>query len=171
MRESAAARSPAARSAPALAAISGAIAAMRSSDWPRPAPNTGSHSGTIWAIGSVSQVTRSFRLCRNSFAVAAGLAESRGLPRVLPVLLFSLLSLTILAIPLMLIALAIKLDSPGPVLFRQRRTGLHGEEFEILKFRTMHHELADPWARQQTRREDPRVTRTGALLRRTSLDE
>src|SRR4029453_5833876 len=73
-------RSPAARSAPARAAISGAIAAMRSSDWPRPAPNTGSHSGTIWAIGSASQVTRSFRFCRNSFAVAANPPESPGCP-------------------------------------------------------------------------------------------
>lgn len=75
--------------------------------------------------------------------------------------------------PLMaLIAIAIRLDSPGPVLFRQRRIGFSNRSFEILKFRTMHAGAgAPPGALRQARRGDARVTRVGALLRRTSLDE
>jgi len=69
------------------------------------------------------------------------------------------------------IALAIKLDSPGPVLFRQVRTGFHDRTFRVWKFRTMYHHLHDSTAKVQTRRGDPRVTRVGRLLRRTSLDE
>ena len=69
------------------------------------------------------------------------------------------------------IALAIRLDSPGPVLFRQRRTGFNNRDFQMLKFRTMHHHLADHDARLQVTRGDPRVTRIGGWLRRSSLDE
>ncbi len=79
----------------------------------------------------------------------------------------------LLASPLMaLIALAIKLDSPGPVLFRQRRIGWSGKEFVIYKFRTMR-EHPVPVAGQlpQATREDPRITRLGRWLRRSSLDE
>ena len=72
---------------------------------------------------------------------------------------------------LLLIALAIKLSSPGPVLFRQRRNGWQGEEIGVLKFRTMEvHESRDGIL-QQAKRDDPRVTRIGAFLRKTSLDE
>ncbi|MGH8530093.1 MAG: undecaprenyl-phosphate glucose phosphotransferase [Nevskiales bacterium] len=77
-----------------------------------------------------------------------------------------------LAAPLMLcIALGVKLSSPGPVLFRQKRHGWNGEEITVLKFRTMevHSEL--PGQVTQARRADPRVTPLGAFLRRTSLDE
>jgi len=70
-----------------------------------------------------------------------------------------------------LIALMIKIDSPGPVLFRQKRLGYNNTIIEVLKFRTMHHAMSDPNASQLTRRNDPRVTRLGAFLRRTSLDE
>jgi Undecaprenyl-phosphate glucose phosphotransferase len=74
--------------------------------------------------------------------------------------------------PLMcVIALAIKLDSPGPVLFRQKRLGYNNKIIEVLKFRTMHHAMSDANASQLTQRNDPRVTRLGAFLRRTSLDE
>jgi Undecaprenyl-phosphate glucose phosphotransferase len=69
------------------------------------------------------------------------------------------------------IALAVKLDSPGPVLFRQRRYGFNNQLIEVLKFRTMHVAMSDANAEQLTRRNDPRVTRVGAFLRRTSLDE
>jgi Undecaprenyl-phosphate glucose phosphotransferase len=72
---------------------------------------------------------------------------------------------------LALIALAIKLDSHGPVLFRQKRYGFTGKIFEVFKFRTMYADKADPLGEQLTRRKDPRVTRVGRLLRRTSLDE
>ncbi len=79
-------------------------------------------------------------------------------------------ALAVLALPLGAISVAIKLDSPGPVLFRQRRIGKECTEFEILKFRTMRtdtpdvptHLLADP---------STFITRTGAFLRKTSLDE
>jgi Undecaprenyl-phosphate glucose phosphotransferase len=69
------------------------------------------------------------------------------------------------------IALAIKIDSPGPVLFRQKRYGFTGKIFEVLKFRTMYVDKADPLGEQLTQRNDPRVTRIGHYLRRTSLDE
>lgn len=69
------------------------------------------------------------------------------------------------------IALAIKLDSPGPVIFKQKRYGRNNQLIEVLKFRTMYHHNRDPNATQLTRRNDPRVTRVGAFLRRTSLDE
>jgi Undecaprenyl-phosphate glucose phosphotransferase len=69
------------------------------------------------------------------------------------------------------IAIAIKLDSNGPILFRQRRYGFGGRVINVMKFRTMYAERADYEARQQTRRDDPRVTRVGRLLRRTSTDE
>jgi putative colanic acid biosynthesis UDP-glucose lipid carrier transferase len=73
-------------------------------------------------------------------------------------------------VPGLLIALLVKLDSPGPVLFRQRRIGYGGRPFHILKFRTMH-VLEDGPQVVQARRGDPRVTRLGALLREFSLDE
>ena len=72
---------------------------------------------------------------------------------------------------MVMIALAIKLDSPGPSIFRQRRTGLNNRDFFMLKFRTMFHEHADHEVRLQVQEGDPRVTRVGAILRRTSLDE
>ena len=73
--------------------------------------------------------------------------------------------------PLMLaIALAIKLTSPGPVFFRQKRYGLHKQPFLIWKFRTMT-VCEDGDHIEQARRNDPRVTPVGAFLRRTSLDE
>jgi len=72
---------------------------------------------------------------------------------------------------LVVIALLIKLDSRGPVLFRQPRLGLAGRVFEIYKFRTMHTDAADLGGRRLTVRGDPRVTRVGAFLRRSSLDE
>ena len=79
--------------------------------------------------------------------------------------------LLVVSLPLMaLIALAIKLDSAGPVLFRQRRRGLNNEVIEVLKFRTMH--VAEDGAGvTQATKDDPRVTRVGRVLRRMSLDE
>lgn len=81
----------------------------------------------------------------------------------------------LLAAPVMLvIALAIKLTSPGPVLYRQLRHGFNQQPIEVLKFRTMYVDHCDPpdaaVVRQATR-DDPRVTPVGRFLRRTSLDE
>ena len=85
---------------------------------------------------------------------------------------FSLASLALIGLaPLMLVtALLIRLDSSGPVLFRQKRNGFNGRPFDILKFRTMH-VLENGAAIQQATRNDPRVTRLGHLLRRSSIDE
>lgn len=135
----------------------------------------------------LSDVDRS----RITFARAHGLALTRvTLPkfdrstmrakRTLDVVVASL-ALVPIALLAPLIALAIRLDSPGGALFRQRRIGRDGREFEILKFRTM---TADAEVRRSEleaanegagplfkMREDPRVTRVGAILRRFSLDE
>ncbi len=81
------------------------------------------------------------------------------------------LGIVVLALPMLVIAIAIKLDSKGPVLFKQKRVGLHKTYFNIYKFRTMRtdtpkdaptHELSDPkkW-----------ITKVGGFLRKTSLDE
>lgn len=70
---------------------------------------------------------------------------------------------------LVMTAVAIKLDSPGPIFFFQERHGLNNRRFRIIKFRTMYHDAHALF--EQARRCDPRVTRIGALLRRTSIDE
>ena len=77
----------------------------------------------------------------------------------------------VVALPVMVaVAAAVRLDSPGPVLFRQQRLGLDGKAFTILKFRTM--TVAEDGAQvQQACRNDPRVTRVGHFLRVWSLDE
>lgn len=80
------------------------------------------------------------------------------------------IALMALAPLLLLIAAAIRLESSGPVLFRQRRLGRYGRPFTILKFRTMQVEEEGPDLKQATR-DDPRVTRVGRILRRSSLDE
>jgi putative colanic acid biosynthesis UDP-glucose lipid carrier transferase len=77
----------------------------------------------------------------------------------------------LLLIPLFLMtAIAIKLDSPGPVIFRQRRSGFNGRQFQIMKFRTMS-VLEDGETVVQAKPKDNRVTRVGNWLRRTSIDE
>jgi putative colanic acid biosynthesis UDP-glucose lipid carrier transferase len=81
-------------------------------------------------------------------------------------------ALLLLALPLMVaIAVAIRIDTPGPALFRQKRRGLNNSPFDILKFRTMVYVPGPELAVPQARRDDPRVTRIGRVLRRTSLDE
>jgi putative colanic acid biosynthesis UDP-glucose lipid carrier transferase len=85
-------------------------------------------------------------------------------------LLLGSLMLAVVALPMLGIAAAVKLSSPGPVLFRQRRYGLNGEEIRVLKFRTMT-VCEDGTVIPQAREDDERVTRVGAILRRTSLDE
>jgi putative colanic acid biosynthesis UDP-glucose lipid carrier transferase len=80
-------------------------------------------------------------------------------------------AILVLIAPLLLgVALAVKLSSPGPALFKQRRYGLDGREITVYKFRTMA-VLEDGAVVTQARRGDPRVTPLGALLRRSSLDE
>lgn len=78
--------------------------------------------------------------------------------------------LVVAAIPLVLIAIGIKLTSPGPVIFKQYRYGLRGNKIEVWKFRSMR-VCENGGEVQQARKQDPRVTPFGAFLRRTSLDE
>jgi Undecaprenyl-phosphate glucose phosphotransferase len=78
----------------------------------------------------------------------------------------------LLAAPVMaLVALTIKLDSPGPVLFRQKRYGFNNERIDVFKFRSLYHHQADPTAAKVVTKNDPRVTRVGRFIRKTSLDE
>jgi exopolysaccharide biosynthesis polyprenyl glycosylphosphotransferase len=106
--------------------------------------------------------------------------SSRVLKRTTDLVVSSII-LILLAPLLFIIAIAIKLDSPGPVLFRQRRIGRHGQAFRIIKFRTMvdgadamkpklleMNEGADGFFKMA---DDPRITRVGKILRKTYLDE
>jgi len=79
-------------------------------------------------------------------------------------------SLVVLAPLFVLVVLLIRLETSGPVIFRQRRKGFNGREFTIFKFRTMK-VLEDGHIIRQAQRKDARVTRVGAILRATSIDE
>jgi lipopolysaccharide/colanic/teichoic acid biosynthesis glycosyltransferase len=94
----------------------------------------------------------------------------RGLPRALDLVLAGL-GLLVTAPILLVAAVAIKLDSRGPVFYRQQRVGLDGAMFEMWKLRTMTHgaPLGGVW--DPLTADDPRITRVGAFLRKTSLDE
>jgi Undecaprenyl-phosphate glucose phosphotransferase len=72
---------------------------------------------------------------------------------------------------LLLVALAIKLDSRGPVFFKQKRFGFNNERIDVFKFRSLHHNMADPTASKVVTKNDPRVTRVGKFIRKTSIDE
>ncbi len=94
---------------------------------------------------------------------------NRLVKRLSDVLLASLI--LVLISPLMLaIAIGVKLSSPGPVIFAQRRNGLNGEEITVYKFRSMR-SMDDGAVVRQATKDDPRITRFGAFIRRTSLDE
>jgi putative colanic acid biosynthesis UDP-glucose lipid carrier transferase len=93
-----------------------------------------------------------------------------GLVKRLEDLVLAALILVLIAPLLAAIAIGVRLDSPGPVIFRQRRYGLDGREIIVYKFRTMR-VMEDGVQVAQAVRGDPRVTRFGAFLRRTSLDE
>jgi lipopolysaccharide/colanic/teichoic acid biosynthesis glycosyltransferase len=81
-------------------------------------------------------------------------------------------AMLVLLLPLFaLIALAIRVESPGPILFRQQRLGRANRLFDILKFRSMRTELSDQSGSRSASPDDDRVTRVGRFLRRTSLDE
>ncbi|MEN0087664.1 MAG: undecaprenyl-phosphate glucose phosphotransferase [Pseudomonadota bacterium] len=78
----------------------------------------------------------------------------------------------VLLSPLMLAtAIAIRLESKGPMIFRQKRHGFNNEEVEVLKFRSMYHEMSDPDAKVYVTKGDPRVTKVGRFIRKTSIDE
>lgn len=81
------------------------------------------------------------------------------------------IALVLLTPVMALIALLVKMDSPGPAFFRQRRHGFNHEEIVVWKFRTMKQEAADATASRQVTHDDDRITRLGKILRSTSLDE
>ena len=82
----------------------------------------------------------------------------------------SLTALTVLALPMALIALAVKLDSPGPVFYRQERLGKNGKPFQLVKFRSMRTD-AEKTGAQWAKEHDTRVTRMGRIMRACRLDE
>lgn len=82
----------------------------------------------------------------------------------------SLAALAVLAVPMAVIALAVKLDSPGPVFYRQERLGKNGKPFQLVKFRSMRID-AEKAGAQWAKEHDPRVTRMGHIMRVCRLDE
>ncbi len=86
-------------------------------------------------------------------------------------LVFGILALVLAAPVMVATAVAIKLDTPGPVFFRQKRHGFNNEEILVWKFRSLRHDMADPTARKPVTAGDPRVTRVGRFIRRSSIDE
>ena len=82
----------------------------------------------------------------------------------------SLVALAVLAVPMAVIALAVKLDSPGPVFYRQERLGKNGKPFKLVKFRSMRTD-AEKAGVQWVKEHDPRVTRMGHFMRGCRLDE
>ena len=85
--------------------------------------------------------------------------------------LLALVGLLFLSPLLLVTAIAIKVESKGPVLFRQKRFGFNNLEIEVLKFRSMHVDKQDETGGERTRKGDTRVTRVGRFIRRTSIDE
>lgn len=107
-----------------------------------------------------------------ALTVSAGpLAWNERLQKRLFDLAVVVIALPLLAIPMILTALAIKLESRGPVLFKQTRIGLGNRPFQILKFRSMQTEQTDKLGTVSTSRADERITRVGAFIRKTSIDE
>lgn len=113
-------------------------------------------------------------LSENSFGSLLPALAYRGIKRGID-LLGSLLLLPILVLPMMCVAVLVKISSPGPVLFRQRRMGYKGQAFYMLKFRTMRVASGDGTLCERqasvTQQDDSRVTRIGRFLRRSRIDE
>ncbi len=85
--------------------------------------------------------------------------------------LVALIAVIVLAVPMLLIAVLVKLESKGPIFFRQERIGYNGKVFHILKFRSMQINAEKTGSGVYSEKGDPRVTRVGRVLRATSLDE
>ncbi len=86
-------------------------------------------------------------------------------------LIISIILLFILSPILACIALCIKIDSPGPIVYCQKRVGLNGRIFELYKFRSMFHQREEKQPAMYTEKNDPRITRVGKLIRKIRLDE
>ena len=86
-------------------------------------------------------------------------------------IIFSLAAIALFCPVMLATVIAIKLDSPGPVIFKQKRHGFNNEVIEVYKFRSMYHDQCDPTARKMVVKGDPRVTRVGRFIRKSSIDE
>lgn len=86
-------------------------------------------------------------------------------------IVLSLCGLAVLAIPMIVVALAIKIESKGPAIFKQERIGLNGKVFEIYKFRSMRVNAEHTGSGVYSEKGDPRVTKIGKIIRATSIDE
>ena len=86
-------------------------------------------------------------------------------------LILSGLGILFLALPMLILVIAIKLDTPGPVLFRQKRVGIHKTHFNILKFRTMRIDTPKDMPTHMLTNPEQWITKVGGFLRKTSLDE
>ena len=93
-----------------------------------------------------------------------------GIKRLLAVIL-SLCGMIVLSPLLLILCIAIKVDSPGPILFKQKRVGIHKQHFNILKFRTMRMDTPHDMPTHMLKDPDQYITRVGHFLRKTSLDE
>lgn len=98
-------------------------------------------------------------------------ADRRAFNKRLQDLVVGSIAIVLLSPVLAVTALLVRLDSPGPILFRQRRHGFNQEEIVVWKFRSMRHAAADATASRQVTHDDDRVTRIGRFIRATSLDE
>lgn len=85
-------------------------------------------------------------------------------------LITSVIAIIVFFIPMLIIATAIRLDSKGPIIYKQDRLGLNGKKFNIIKFRTMRTD-AEKNGPQWAEKDDPRVTKVGSFLRKSRLDE
>lgn len=86
-------------------------------------------------------------------------------------LVLSALGIVVLALPMLILVIAIKLDSPGPVFFKQKRVGIHKTHFNILKFRTMRIDTPRDMPTHMLENPEQWITKVGGFLRKTSLDE
>ena len=120
-----------------------------------------SRSANLRALGTKNTTYKRVELSRFVNLVAKRLLD-------ICISTFALLALSPI---LLMIAIAIKCDDKGSILFIQRRWGRDGRTFRVIKFRTMRMEVADVTGISQTRHDDPRVTRIGAMLRKRNLDE
>jgi len=84
---------------------------------------------------------------------------------------FSLVGIILFSPVMLTTAIAIKLDSKGPIFFKQKRHGFNNEVIEVYKFRSMYSDQSDPTAKKAVTKNDPRVTRVGRFIRKTSIDE
>jgi Undecaprenyl-phosphate glucose phosphotransferase len=113
------------------------------------------------------------RIANAPMARVGGIAtdESREAIKRLQDLAIASIALVLLAPVMVAVAALVRMDSPGPIFFRQRRHGFNNEEIRVWKFRSMKHELTDHTAARQVTGDDDRVTSVGRFIRRTSLDE